>query len=250
MTFKLYKISRTLFTMSSRFEHFLGLNVSRTFKGIFICQRHYALKVLANSGFLGGKLAKMPMNPNLCLIKINSLLDDFFFQGISNFIHHSKDIQNLSSCALGRISRGQSSIQMFPSTILHAYFAKKWAQSLASRLTKMTYHLWPLQSIYLMSCKIKLKASSLDFIQLIEVIAFKQSLSNIILENPRSQHILITFLYVIASKIFGSTIEVHLQQKVARTCPSKSLTILLGLQSWCQCEQLRPSLFLVGQLGV
>ena len=42
-------------------KYFLGLEVARNTKGIFLCQRKYTLKVLSNIGFLASKLAHTPM---------------------------------------------------------------------------------------------------------------------------------------------------------------------------------------------
>lgn len=46
-------------------KYFRGLEVVQTSKGISVCQRHYALEVLTDSGFIGCKPAKIPMNCNL-----------------------------------------------------------------------------------------------------------------------------------------------------------------------------------------
>lgn len=42
-------------------KYFLGLEVARNTKGIFLCQRKYTLKVLSDIGFLASKLAHTPM---------------------------------------------------------------------------------------------------------------------------------------------------------------------------------------------
>lgn len=46
------------------FRYFLGLEVAWSQGGIHVCQRKYALDILANSGFLGVRPVKLPMDQN------------------------------------------------------------------------------------------------------------------------------------------------------------------------------------------
>lgn len=57
-------------------KFFLGLKFARSFKGISLCQRKYALEILDDSGFLGSKFATFPMIQNLKLNGFDGLLLD------------------------------------------------------------------------------------------------------------------------------------------------------------------------------
>ena len=58
-------------------KYFLGLEVDRSSKGIFVIQRHYALQLLSNTGYLGYKTRKTPMDLNVKLSQDEGdLLDD------------------------------------------------------------------------------------------------------------------------------------------------------------------------------
>ena len=48
-----------------KLKYFLGLEVARSRKGISVSQRHNALQLLSDSGFLGCKPASTPMEANI-----------------------------------------------------------------------------------------------------------------------------------------------------------------------------------------
>ncbi|XP_061366238.1 uncharacterized mitochondrial protein AtMg00810-like [Gastrolobium bilobum] len=58
-------------------KYFLGLEIARAQKGIFLSQRHYTLQLLEDTGFLACKPASVPMDPRLQLnAKDGELLTD------------------------------------------------------------------------------------------------------------------------------------------------------------------------------
>ena len=48
-------------------KYFLGMEVGRSKKGIQVCQRKYALDILAETGMLASRSSLLPMEPNLKL---------------------------------------------------------------------------------------------------------------------------------------------------------------------------------------
>ena len=58
-------------------KYFLGLELVRSHKGIFLSQRNYSLQLLEDIGFLANKPAILPMEPHLQLNSIDGdLLPD------------------------------------------------------------------------------------------------------------------------------------------------------------------------------
>lgn len=58
-------------------KYFLGLELARSSKGIFLCQRNYALQILEDTDFLASKPAPLPIDPHIKLSSSEGvLLDD------------------------------------------------------------------------------------------------------------------------------------------------------------------------------
>lgn len=57
-------------------KHFLGLELSHSFEGISISQRHYTLHILADVGLVGAKSIVVPMDPT---VKLKSTDVDVLF---------------------------------------------------------------------------------------------------------------------------------------------------------------------------
>ncbi|KAL9840866.1 putative RNA-directed DNA polymerase [Arabidopsis thaliana] len=57
-------------------KYFLGLEIARTEAGISLCQRKYALELLASTGMINCKPVSVPMVPNLKLMKADGELED------------------------------------------------------------------------------------------------------------------------------------------------------------------------------
>lgn len=58
-------------------KYFLGLEIARSNKGIYLSQRKYVLSLLDDTGFIDAKPASLPMDPNLKLSSMDGeLLSD------------------------------------------------------------------------------------------------------------------------------------------------------------------------------
>lgn len=57
-------------------KYFLVIEIARSSKGIFICQRKYTLHIISEAGFLGAKPAGFPIEQNHNLALVNGLLLD------------------------------------------------------------------------------------------------------------------------------------------------------------------------------
>jgi hypothetical protein len=66
---KVKQYLRTIFPIKDlgNLKYFLGIEVARSAKGIVLCQRKYALDILADSGFSGAKPVSFPMESTLKL---------------------------------------------------------------------------------------------------------------------------------------------------------------------------------------
>ncbi|XP_024026531.1 uncharacterized protein LOC112093074 [Morus notabilis] len=75
--FKTFLDSRFKLKDLGRLKYFPGIEVARSNTGISLSQRHYALQLLSDSGYLGCKTRKTPMDPNVKLSQDEGeLLDD------------------------------------------------------------------------------------------------------------------------------------------------------------------------------
>ena len=61
-------ILTTVFVLKTRelgpLKYFLGIEVARNEKGLFLCQRKYALEIVEECGLLGAKPIEFPMETN------------------------------------------------------------------------------------------------------------------------------------------------------------------------------------------
>lgn len=67
--FKVFLSSRFRIKDLGPLKFFLGIEIARSKKGVHICQRHYALELLKETGTLGSKPRTTPLDPGLKLSK-------------------------------------------------------------------------------------------------------------------------------------------------------------------------------------